>query len=148
MLDFLLQKRVAMSSVRDVIANRHLLNGHGTASPVSIVTLANAGDLALPAFTPGRNCIHLAVPTAARAYTLTEAAMAAAYDLKLGEAFQFWIQNNSAGANTITVTAGGGANVTSGAGTFTIAQATTRHFIIVRTGASTHTLYTTGTATH
>jgi hypothetical protein len=145
---FLIFKRVKMSSVRDVLANRAHLNGVGHALPVSIITLAANGDVPLPAFTPGRNAIHLTVPTVARSYTLTEAAMLASYDLKLGEGFIFWIQNNSAGANTVTLVAGGGVNVTSGAGTFTIAQNTTRQFIIVRTGAATHTLYTTGSATH
>ncbi len=148
MLDFFVSKRVKMSSVRDTTPNRNLLNGGGTASPVSIVTMSH-GDAAIASFTPHRNSIHLAVPTAARAWTILETGLAASYDLKLGEGFSFWVQNDSAGANTITLTVGGGAGqIAKGAGTFTIAQATTRHFLIVRTGASTHTIYTTGTATH
>lgn len=127
-----------------------------TAKPIYQAGVTNSGavsaivglDAAIAAFVPVRNGFYLAVPTAARAWTITEAGMALASNLAVGEGYFFWIQNNSGGANTITITAGGGANVASGAGTFTIAQATTRQFFIRRTAAATHELTTTGAWTH
>ena len=128
-------------SVRDVVANRSILNGQGVVTPHSVVTPINAGDIAIPDFVPTPNAIHLTVPTAARAWTITEASIAN-LDLKEGEGFTFSIQNNSAGAFAITLTLGGGGQVASGAGTFTIAQANTRQFMLVRTGAShSHVLH-------
>jgi hypothetical protein len=133
-----------LGSLRDAVAKRQYQAGVNNVASWS----AKVGlDAAVAAFIPERNTIYLVVPTAARAYTITEAGMAT-QDLAVGEGYRFVIQNNSAGANTITVTAGGGANVASGAGTFTIAQANTREFFIRRTSATTHELTTFGTAAH
>lgn len=134
----------SLGSIRDSTAKPIYQAGVSSSGPVPIVGL----DAAIAAFVPLRNGVYLTVPTAARAWTITEAGMALASNLAVGEGYFFWVQNNSGGANTITITAGGGANVASGAGTFTIAQATTRQFYIRRTGAATHELTTFGTWTH
>lgn len=135
----------SLGSIRDATAKPIYQAGvTSNASVSSVVGL----DAAIAAFVPVKNGFYLCVPTAARAWTITEAGMALSSNLAVGEGYFFWIQNNSAGAFTITLTAGGGANVASGAGTFTAAQATTRQFYIRRTGAATHELTTTGTWTH
>jgi hypothetical protein len=133
------------SSNRDAIASRYFQAGTGQPGAFGVVT---GLDAAIAAFCPVRNSVYLCVPTAARAWTMTEAGVAAGTDLKVGEGFIFYIQNNSAGANTITITAGGGANVASGAGTFTIAQANTRAFFLRRISSTAHELTTFGTWTH
>jgi hypothetical protein len=68
--------------------------------------------------------------------------------LTVGSSFEFRLFNNSAGANTITVTAGTGVTLV---GTMTVAQNAVRNFIglvTACTGTPTLTLYSTGTGTY
>lgn len=139
-----------LADPRSVVPNRyHLGNDSQVVAgiPVSRVrnqTEANADNAA---FAPVPDAIHICVPTLARAWVITEAAVEA-YHLQVGDGIQFWIQNNSAGANTITITTGGVGQVATGAGTLSIAQANTRHFILTKTAVGVHTLTTTGTLAH
>lgn len=66
--------------------------------------------------------------------------------LNVGSSFTFSLYNNSAGANTITVTAGTGVTLT---GTMTVAQNQVRNFIGLVTNCTTPavTLFSTGAAT-
>lgn len=68
--------------------------------------------------------------------------------LTVGASFRFSLYNNSAGANTITVTAGTGVTLV---GTMTIAQNAVRNFVglvTACTGTPTLTLYSQGTGTY
>ena len=88
------------------------------------------------------------VPTAARALTITQA-VANKYTLQIGAGARFWIKNDSAGAFSITLVAGAGANVaTQGTSTLVIAQGETGEFCLYRTSASAHSLVTLGIAGH
>lgn len=75
------------------------------------------------------------VPTAAAAFALPTAALlvAAIPNAKVGDSFSFIITNNSAGANTITVSAGSGGT---GDGTLTVAQNVCRLFIVTITNVT------------
>mgnify|MGYP001434029905 FL=1 len=144
---------VSVDDPRSVVPARHLLVTQPPPQLVSnvpvtrvrITTEVGTGDI--DPWSPIPDGIHLCVPTAARAWKITEAVLAS-YNLQIGEGIQFWIQNNSGGAFAITLTSSGSPYVTGGAGTFTIAQANTRHFILTRTSATVHTLTTTGTLAH
>lgn len=133
------------SGVRDINANRTFGNGVGSASAVSPVILS---DVANADFTPVANGCHIMVPTAARALTIT-AASAAKTNLRVGEGFQFYIHNASAGAFSITLVAGGGANVeTLGTTTLVIAQGESGLYSLHRTAAATYGILGLGVNTH
>ena len=74
-------------------------------------------------------------PTGAANYTLPTAALmiAAMPDVAVGDSFMFAINNKSAGANTITVVAGGA----TADGTLTVAQNVCRAFFVFITGIVT-----------
>jgi len=73
-------------------------------------------------------------PTAAANYTLPTAAalVAGIVDCAVGTSFHFYINNKSAGANTITVVAGGATLD----GTVTVAQNVVREFVIIVTNVT------------
>lgn len=133
------------SGVRDYIPNRAFGNGLSGDPDVSLVSLADAADAT---FTPVPNAVHAMVPTAARSLTLTQAD-ASKTTLRVGCGFRFWIKNDSAGAYSITLVAGGGANVaTQGTSTLVVAQGETGEFLLYRTSASVHSLVTLGVSEH
>lgn len=74
-------------------------------------------------------------PTAAATYTLPTAAnvVGGIVNAKVGDSFDFHIDNQSAGANTITVAAGSGGTAT---GTLTVAQNVVRSFKLVITNVT------------
>lgn len=76
-----------------------------------------------------------ATPTAAAAYTLPTAAdlVAGITNAKVGNSFEFLINNKSAGANTITVGAGAGGTAD---GTLTVAQHVIRRFTVILTNVT------------
>lgn len=125
-------------SIRDASANR----GFSVAPYPGATSLqVLGGDIDRPFFCPVSGALHtVAVAAAGRTFTITNAAAALPYDLTVGQAFSFAIQNN--GASTITVVAGGG--VSAGAGTLTIPTARVRIFVLSRTGDSTYQLDTLG----
>lgn len=74
-------------------------------------------------------------PTSAATYTLPTAALLVAgiIDAKVGDSFEFVINNKSGGANTITVAAGSGGTAD---GTLTVAQNVVRAFKIIITNVT------------
>jgi len=133
------------SGVRDYKSNRSFGNGLGAADAVSLITLTDAANAD---FSPVPNGIHSMVPTAARALTITQAT-ASATDLRIGEGFRFYIKNDSAGAFSITLVAGGGANVeTQGTSTLVIAQGETGVFMLYRSAAAVHGITGLGISSH
>jgi hypothetical protein len=133
------------SGVRDYIPNRAFGNGISGDGDLALVSLADAADAT---FTPVPNAIHSMVPTAGRSLTLTQAD-ALKTTLRVGAGFVFYIKNDSAGANSITLVAGGGANVeTQGTSTLVIAQGETGKYCLYRSSATVHTLIGLGIATH
>ena len=74
-------------------------------------------------------------PTAAATYTLPAAAdlVAGIVDAKVGDSFEFLVNNKSAGANDITVAAGSGGTAD---GTLTVAQNVIRRFTIIVTNVT------------
>ncbi|MBI3231845.1 MAG: hypothetical protein HYZ51_02065, partial [Candidatus Doudnabacteria bacterium] len=83
-------------------------------------------------------------PTAAATYTLPTAALLVAgiANAKVGDSFEFFINNKSGGANTITVAGGTGSTTF---GTLTVAQNVVRNFLIIITNvtgaAEAYTVY-------
>ena len=77
-------------------------------------------------------------PTGAAAYTLPTAALLVAgiRGCRVGDSFDFIVNNISGGANTITVAAGAGGT---GYGTLTVAQNIARRFCIVVTNIGSGT---------
>ena len=75
------------------------------------------------------------IPTAAAAYTLPTAAnlVAGIANCQVGDSFSWFVNNASAGANTITVGAGAGCTVD---GTLTVAQHVVRQFLFVVTNVT------------
>lgn len=133
------------SGVRDYTPNRSFGNGVSDDAALSIVTLADAANAD---FVPVANGIHAMVPTAGRALTITQAS-ASATNLRVGAGIKFMIHNDSAGANSITLVAGGGANVTTqGTSTLVIAQGETGTYCLFRESATVHTLVCLGIAGH
>ena len=133
------------SGVRDYSSNRAFGNGLGAASAVSVITVVNADDAD---FTPVPNAIHAITPTAARTLTLLQAT-ASKSNLRLGEGFVFYIKNNSAGAFSVTLVAGGGVQVTTeGTSTLVVAQGETGAFVLSRTSESVHSLSCIGISSH
>ncbi len=110
------------------------------------VTTANATDTATLTAAQLLAGVISGVPTAAASYTLPTAALmvAAINRPKVGDSFDFLISNNSAGANTITVLAGGATLD----GTVTVAQNVVRLFRVVLTNvtaaAEAYTVYGVG----
>ena len=136
---------MSSSGVRDFIPNRSFGNGLSGDNDVALVTLADAANAA---FSPVPNAVHVIIPTAARALTITQA-VADKYTLRVGAGARFWIKNNSAGAFSITLVAGGGGNVaTQGTSTLVVAQGQTGEFCLYRTSESAHSLVTLGIAGH
>lgn len=76
-----------------------------------------------------------AIPTGAAAWTLPTAALLVAElpGAQVGDSFMFYINNASAGANTITVGAGSGGTAD---GTLTVAQNVARAFVITLTNVT------------
>ncbi|MCK4340284.1 MAG: hypothetical protein KAY37_01000 [Phycisphaerae bacterium] len=74
-------------------------------------------------------------PTGAATYTLPTAALLVAgiIDCKVGDSFEFLVNNKSSGANTITVAAGSGGTAD---GTLTVAQNVIRAFRIIVTNVT------------
>lgn len=127
-----------IGDVRDITASR----SDTKVGSVSIVVMPDAANTA---WSPVPGAVHtFATVAGARTLTITDASSRLAYDLKVGEGFHFWIQNE--GANTITVARAG--NVAAGAGTLTVATTTTRHFVLARTSATAYQLTTLGVASH
>ena len=77
-------------------------------------------------------------PTGAAAYTLPTAALLVGgiANCRVGDSFMFFVNNKSAGANTITVGAGSGGT---GDGTLTVAQNIIRAFLITVTNVTAST---------
>jgi hypothetical protein len=73
-------------------------------------------------------------PTAAAIYTLPTAAnlVGGIANARVGDSFWFCINNKSAGANTITLAAGGGTVD----GTLTVAQNVIRNFLVIITNVT------------
>lgn len=134
-----------IGGIRDTTANRSLQIGSAPiAGAASIVTVGQ--DAAISPFQPNPGAVHINVPTAARTWTITDAAVPLPYDLKIGEGFWFVVQNDSAGANTITLAVGG--NVVAGPGALTVAQDNSRMFVLSRTSATAHTLTSLAAGDH
>ena len=74
-------------------------------------------------------------PTAAAGYTLPTAAdlVAGVVGARVGDSFEFLVNNKSAGANTITVAAGSGGTAD---GTLTVAQNVIRKFVVIITNVT------------
>lgn len=131
-----------IGSVRDAVPNRSILCGGVIAGSTSTQAIP-AGAQAT--FYPTQGGIHTVAANAAGVtYTITDAAAPLPYDLRIGEGFIFYVQNNDA-ADTITFAVGG--NVAAGAGTLTVAGASTRIFALTRTSNLVHQLTTLGTLT-
>lgn len=129
---------VPTGSVRDHTPNRSIQRGGWQIGSCSIQT---EPDGAVTGWTPRQGAIHIfATVAGARALVITDATTRLPYDLAVGEGFQFAVQNN--GANTITISGAG--NVTTGAGTYTIATTTTRLFTLTRSTASAYVINTLG----
>ena len=129
------------ASVRDVIPNRSFVTGGAGIGSTSVVVLPDPGA-ATSTFFPTPGAVHtVAVLAAPSTWTLTDAVSALPYDLKIGEGFIFYMQNN--GASTLTFACAG--NITQGgAGTITVPTSRTRIFSLTRTGAVTYQLHTLG----
>lgn len=131
-----------IGSVRDAVANRSILCGGVIAGSCSTQPIP-AG--AQPTFYPTQGGIHTVAANAGGVtYLISDAVTALPYDLRIGEGFIFYIQNNDA-ADLITMAVGG--NVVTGAGTLTVAGASTRIFALTRTSNLVHQLTTLGTLT-
>ena len=131
-----------IGSFRDAIPNRSILSGGLISQSTSVVT---EPDAAKTFFNPVQGALHTVASTAAVTWTITDASAPLPYDLKIGEGFLFFIQNND-GADAITVAVAG--NVTAGAGTFTVPSARTRIFSLTRISNLVHQLNTLGVLTH
>lgn len=133
------------NGVRDLTPNRSYGNG-SSPTAVSIVELPDAANAN---FTPAPGAIYSMIPTAGRALTVVAASMTALSNLSVGEGFQFWVHNDSAGANAITLTAGGAPNVdTYRTSLLVVAQGETGHFSIFRHADGLYKLVSLGIATH
>ena len=133
------------SGVRDYSSNRSFGNGLGAASAVSVISLVNDSNAD---FTPVPNAVHAITPTAARTLTLLQAT-ASKSNLRIGEGFVFYIKNNSAGAFSVTLVAGGGVEVaTEGTSTLVVAQGETGTFVLNRTSESVHSISCLGIVSH
>lgn len=128
-----------IGSVRDVVADR-AKSTYASGSSLQVIP-----DVALSPWTPIPGAVHTMAVNTTRTLTITDAAVPLPYDLKVGEGFIFYVQNND-GANTLTIAVAG--NVTAGAGTYTVAAARTRIFALNRTSATAHVLTTLGVLTH
>jgi hypothetical protein len=97
--------------------------------------IATAGDTATLTMSQISNTVLNGTPTAAANYTLPTAAsiVAALPYCIVGQSFDTWIRNTSAGANTITVVGSTGSTAT---GTLTVAQNQARLFVTIVTSCT------------
>ena len=129
-----------IGSVRDATPNRS--NQNGGTFPAQCAVSVMGGDIDRPTFFPTPGAIHtVAVAAAGRTWTISAAAIPLPYDLKIGQGFLFYVQNNGANTITLAVTNPG---VVAGAGTITVATARTRIFSLTRISDAVHQLDTLG----
>lgn len=135
-----------IGSVRDVTPNRSIQLGGTIPGSCSFHTIGGADADVSPFYpVPGGFHSRTTAYAAGRTWTITDAAVALPYDLKTGEGFIFWVQNES--GNTITL-AGAGSVTADANVTLTAANNNTTLFALIRTSATAHVLTRFGTLTH